>query len=211
MKPILITITLLLGCMLPGVGQTNSEKSSNTPEWTEADRKYLLENLIRTKEALIEETKNLTTEQWNFKESPDRWSINQIVEHIAIYELIFMNQISVSLQIGPFPDMKHYAPDSVFLDQDPMDLKKNNTTDYTKPFSITVPLGNNDGADNLIWLIKMLNESIEFVKSEKRNLRLYYINFGPNIHQQCIAIFAHGDRHLRQIKRVKMHADYPKD
>jgi len=209
MKSFLATLTLMLGLMISSNGQTNPEQSSTKPEWTEADRKYLLDNLIRSKEELIEETKNLTSEQWNFKESPDRWSINQIVEHIALYEIIFMNEISVGLQMGPFPNFTHYAPDILFLDQDPEGLKKNNTTDFTKPFSITVPLGNNEGKDNLTWLTKMRDESIEFVKSETRNIRWHYINFGPNVHQKCMMIFTHNDRHLRQIRKVKAHPNYP--
>ena len=56
----------------------------SAPLWTEADRKFLLDNLTRSKQEIIDETKNLTQAQWNFKESPDRWNINQIVEHIAL-------------------------------------------------------------------------------------------------------------------------------
>ncbi|MDZ7649835.1 MAG: hypothetical protein U5K54_23340 [Cytophagales bacterium] len=53
-------------------GQTTKEGPSKVPVWTEADRKYLVDNLIRSKEEIIAETKNLTKAQWNFKESPDR-------------------------------------------------------------------------------------------------------------------------------------------
>jgi hypothetical protein len=95
------------------------------------------------------------------------------------------------------------------MDQDPLDLKQNKTTNFTKPFSYTVPLGNNKGSNNLIWVTKMRQETINFVKSEDRNLRIYYVNFGPNIHQKCIMIFSHNNRHLRQIKRVKIHSNYP--
>ena len=45
--------------------------------WSEADRKYLLDNLMRSREELMKETQNLSKEQWSFKESADRWSINQ--------------------------------------------------------------------------------------------------------------------------------------
>ncbi|MEQ9425432.1 MAG: DinB family protein [Cyclobacteriaceae bacterium] len=202
-------LILLFGLSITSNGQ-NDDPSVLTLKWTEEDRNYLLENLIRSKEELIEETQNLTTQQWNFKGSPDRWSINQIVEHIALYELIFMNAISVALQKGPVPNFPHYAPDSLFVDQDPYGLKQNKTTDFTKPFSITVPLGNNEGQDNLTWLLKMRDESIEFIQIDKRNLREYYINFGPNVHQKCMMIFVHTDRHIRQIKKVKAHEKYPK-
>ncbi len=205
MKSIFITVILVPGIILLGVGQSTEDQSTTTPVWTEADREYLLNNLIRSKEELLKETEDLTEEQWNFKESPDGWSINQIVEHIGLYELIFMNDIAVALQMGSMLEFAHYVPDSLFLDQDPLNLKKNNTLDFTKPFSYTVPLGNNKGENNLIWVTKMRQETIDFVKSTDKNLRIYYVNFGPNIHQKCIAIFAHSDRHLRQIKRVKNH------
>lgn len=209
MKITLLTLTLVFGLLIPGKGQTNAEQSSTAPVWTEADRKYLLDNLIRTKQKLIDETKDLTKKQWNFKVSPDQWSINQIVEHIDRYELIFMNEISVALQMGPVPDFRH-LPDSMFLDQDPNDLKKNKTTEFTKPFTISVPLGINEGSNNMIWFNKMRDESIDYLKSAAPNLRIHYINFGPDVHQKFMMIFTHTDRHVRQIKRVKANPKYPK-
>ncbi|MFZ6010033.1 MAG: DinB family protein [Bacteroidota bacterium] len=148
MKSFLVALTFVSTIFIHGQAQTSASQSSTTPAWTEADRKFLLDNLIRSKQELIDETKNLTKKQWNFKESPDRWSINQIVEHIALHELIFMHEISVALQSGPISEFPHHLPDSLFLDQDPQGLKKNVTTDFTKPFSISVPLGNNEGTNN---------------------------------------------------------------
>jgi hypothetical protein len=210
MKIILVMLTLVFGLLTFSNGQTNSDKASTTPEWTDADRKYLLNNLIRSKQQLIDETKILTKKQWNFKASPDQWSINQIVEHIDRYELIFMHEISVAFQIGPMPDFPQHLPDSIFLDQDPKDLKKSNTTDFTKPFSISVPLGNNEGDNNMVWFNKMRDESIDYVKSTTQNIRTHYINFGPDMHQKFMMIFTHTDRHIRQIKRVKANSKYPK-
>ncbi|MEM9674194.1 MAG: DinB family protein [Bacteroidota bacterium] len=209
MKSAFTLSILLLGLVILSKGQENEDQSSSVPVWTEEDREYLLDNLIRSKIELAEETSGLTNEQWNFKENPDRWSINQIVEHLAIYELIFINEISVALQIGELPQITKYAPDSLFISQDPEGLKRKATTDFTKPFTYTVPLGNNEGKNNLTWFLKMRNESTEFIKGETSNLRIYYINFGPNIHQKYLQAFTHVDRHLRQIRRVKTHPNYP--
>lgn len=210
MKAILIALTLVFGLLILSKGQTKTVEPSKVPVWTEADRKYLLDNLIRAKEEIIAETKNLTKEQWNFKESPDRWSINQIVEHLCLWELIQMNETSFALKMGPLPDFTHYLPDSLFLDPDPLGLKKEIATDFTKPFSYSVPLGNNEGKNNIIWLTTMRNESIEYLKNETRNIRVHYICFGPNIHQRYMMIFQHNFRHLRQIRKVKEHPNYPK-
>jgi hypothetical protein len=210
MKLTLLTLTLVFGLLHPGKAQTKTDESPKVPLWTEADRKYLLDNLIRSKEEIIAETKGLTKEQWNFKESPDRWSINQIVEHICFWELIQMNEVSVALRMGPLPDLPQHLPDSMFIDPDPKRLKQNIATEYTKPFTYSVPLGNNEGKNNLIWYTTMRNESIEYLKTTTDNLRIHYICFGPNIHQRYMMFFRHSFRHLGQIREVKAHPKYPK-
>jgi hypothetical protein len=210
MKITLITLTLVLCILSFSKGQSTTQEPSKGPVWTEADRKYLLDNLVRSKEEIIAETKNLTKEQWNFKESPDRWSINQIVEHICLWEIIQMNDISVALRNGPLPGFTHYLPDSAFINKDPKRIKKNITTDYTKPFTYGVPLGNNEGKNNIIWLSSMRDESVDYLKKTSDNIRVHYICFGPNIHQQYMMFFQHSFRHLGQIREVKAHPNYPK-
>ncbi len=185
---------------------------AQTPRvWSETDRTYLLENLTRSRDMIIEETKDLTPTQWNFKESPERWSINQIVEHIAIWELLLDHEISRSLSAGPQPELIKFAKtDSEYLGFI-MEDKPHISVEYTKPFTYTLPHGLNDGKNNLAWFLKMRNESLDFVSSTKDDLRVYYLKAGRgNIHQTYITLFGHSDRHLRQIKKVKQHAKYPK-
>jgi hypothetical protein len=211
MKITLNTLTLVFGMLNLSNGQAKTDESSKVPVWTEADRKYLLDNLIRSKEELIAETKNLTKEQWNFKESPDRWSINQIVEHICLWEVVQQDQISKSLQIGPIPNFTDYHPDSIFIEKD-TDRFENKmvTTDFSKPFTYGVPLGNNEGKNNMIWYTTMTNESIDFLQKTDVNLRVHYIYFVSNIHQKYMGFYQHTFRHLDQIREVKNHPKYPK-
>jgi hypothetical protein len=211
MKSSFITLTFIFGLVIVSQGQAKPDQARTTPVWTEADKKYLLDNLIRTKEEMITETKGLSKKQWNFKESPDRWSINQIVEHLGLWELLFMHEISKALATNPDPNFTYYPPDSVFLEQDPQGLKKNNAMDYTKPFSFAVSLGNNEGKNNVTWLMTMRNESIDYITKETKNIRLQYdYCSGANVHQYYLMIIKHADRHLRQLRKVKAHANYPK-
>jgi DinB family protein len=180
--------------------------------WTESDRKYLIDNLKRTRDLVIEETKNLTEQQWTFKEAPDRWSINEVVEHLAIWELLLDREISQALVAGPQPELakRNEKTDSsilAFLTEE----KPHITTEYTKPFTFTVPMGLNRGANNLAWLVKMRNESLNFLDSTKTDLRYYFLRAGRgNVHQVYITIFAHTDRHLRQLRKIKSNANYPR-
>jgi hypothetical protein len=178
--------------------------------WTEVDRKYLLDNLVRSRDELIKETQGLTKEQWSFKESPDRWSINEIVEHIAIWELLLDHRISKQLGGGPQPVLaKNAIPDSVNLNFI-LEEKKHISTNYTKPFTYTLPMGLNDLHNNVSWFLKMRNESVDYVTKTTDDLRMYYVaESRGNTHQVYITLFGHTDRHLRQIKKVKQHPAYP--
>jgi DinB family protein len=182
--------------------------------WTEADRKYLAENLTRTRDSLIKETERLTEAQWNFKESADRWSINQITEHLALWELILEREISQALFAGPHAellirDRKSFDSSIIaFLSEE----KPHITTEYTTPFTFTVPVGANEGKNNLTWLLKMRNEGISYVDTTTADLR-YYFRPGKkdDVHQAFMIIFGHTDRHLRQIRKVKSNPNYPRN
>ncbi|MFC0772268.1 DinB family protein [Terrimonas alba] len=179
-------------------------------QWTNSDRQYLLENLIRSKAELVKETAGLTKEQWNFKETPDRWSINQVIEHISMWEMLISHDISRALADGPKPDLsKTSRPDSVFVTFI-MEEKPHISTDYTKPFTYTVPMGINEGKNNLEWFLKLRNEAISHLTTTNDDLRSYNLKPGsPDIHQRYIIIFGHCDRHLRQIRKIKQHSNYP--
>jgi hypothetical protein len=180
-------------------------------KWTEEDRKYILENLIRSRDELVKETQGLSKKQWSFKESPDRWSINEVVEHLAIFELIFDREIGRSLGGKPQPEFnKDVRTDSSYL-AFIMEDEVHVTTAFTKPFTYSVPMGLNDIKNNLAWFLKMRNESIEYINTTKEDLRLYYRNNGvTNLHQTYIYVFGHVDRHLRQIRKIKANQNYPK-
>jgi len=49
----------------------------------------------------------------------------------------------------------------------------------------------------------MRDESISYLKTTKDNLRLHFVNFGPNAHQHYMMFFRHSFRHLGQIKEIK--------
>lgn len=180
--------------------------------WTDDDRQYLLENLTRSHDEIMLETNGLTRDQWMFKESPDRWSINEVVEHIALWELLLEYRISRQLAGGLQPDRAMNAiSDSVVLGFI-MEDKKHYSLDYSQPFTYTIPMDLNDLQHNLAWLSKLRKEAIDHVSTTSSDLRQYYVSDSQsNIHQVYITLFGHADRHLRQIRKIKEHPQYPKN
>jgi hypothetical protein len=55
-------------------------------EVTQAEKDRALQYLESTKANLLKATKGLPEAQWNCKPAPDRWSVAQVMEHIAASE-----------------------------------------------------------------------------------------------------------------------------
>jgi hypothetical protein len=194
---------LLLGVVAPGIAQ-------QARLWTETDRAYLLDHLTRSRDELMKETKSLSEAQWNFREAPERWSIKEVVEHVALYEMLFQREITMALRAGARPELLKSAPQDSNVLAFIMEEKPHFSLDYTQPFTYSLPMGLNAGDSNLAWYNKLRNECINHVQNTEDDLRVYFMQEGrANIHQVYINVFGHTDRHLRQIRKIKQHPNYP--
>jgi hypothetical protein len=109
MKKIFLTLLTITLIACYATAQT-------TKLWTENDRQYLIDNLTRSYNKVIKETQNLTPQQWSFKETPDRWSINQVIEHINVYELLFQREITLAIVSKIKPELAaNTKPDSLYV------------------------------------------------------------------------------------------------
>ena len=176
--------------------------------WTEADRQYTLDNMKRTRDELVKETENLTLEQWKFKESPDRWSIAEIVEHLGTWEIIWAREISLGTRSKPQPELlKTSKPDS-YYHEFIMEEKPHESPDISRPTGFI------EGKNNLIRFVKLRNENITFTEKTNVDMKAMFELVGTdsprNLHQVYIYQWGHIDRHLRQIRKVKTDKNYPK-
>lgn len=177
--------------------------------WSEADRIYQVQNMKRTCDALEKATAGLTEEQWHFRESPQRWSIAEIVEHLALWEVIFAREINLAMRNGPNASLKQACrTDSSYLNFI-MEEKGHNAPEYAKPTGFI------KGKNNWDFFRTRRAGAIAFVDSTKADLRLYHEAVGGgvfrDVHQVLLVQWGHVDRHLRQIERVKAHALFPRN
>lgn len=185
----------------------SSQTHAQEKLWTEADRRYTIENFVRTRDELVRETENLTPDQWAFKESPDRWSIGEVVEHLALWEIIWAREIGMGSQGKPQPELnKTSRPDSYYKTLIVEDAP------HVSPF-ISRPTGFIKGKDNLSFFVNRHALNISFIEKTEADMRsLFELTGTPNprnMHQVYLYQWGHIDRHLKQIRKVKMHKDYP--
>jgi len=53
---------------------------------SQQERDAAVKYLMTTRDQVIAETEKLSDAQWNFKQGPDRWSVGEVVEHLALAE-----------------------------------------------------------------------------------------------------------------------------
>ena len=177
--------------------------------WTEADRSFVYGNMERTKLEMINETKDLSIEQWHFKPNEDSWCIAQVVEHMGLYERIIWQEAMVANVLPPRLELyKEARTDDEFIaymaDKDPHIAPKNAT-----------PLGLMKGSDNLEFFIFGRDLILDYLKNTDKDLKAQFTprSMEPNkyrsVHGLMIVHFGHTDRHLRQIARIKADPNYP--
>src|SRR5215470_10074867 len=80
---------------MAGVSATSAQ------EVTQAEKERALQYLESTKKNVLEATKGLSEAQWNFKPAPDRWSVAQVMEHIAAAEDFIRGMVKEKLMMAP--------------------------------------------------------------------------------------------------------------
>lgn len=176
--------------------------------WTEADRKVLLDNFARTKAEINKETVALTSVQWNFREAPGKWTIAEVLEHLYNWSLITQQNVRYSFFLGENIDLAKRSLSDSAVTTFIYEQRPHVSPEHTIPTGLIT-----DGNNLKIFNVKY-DEIINAIKTSNKNFRLYFRPFDSNyqedVVQQYIIHYGHVDRHLRQIRRIKSHPDFPK-
>ena len=68
---------------------------------TQQERDSLLTHLQQTRQAFLDSISGLSDAQWTFKAGPDRWSIAEVAEHIAVSETTILKIVTDQIMKGP--------------------------------------------------------------------------------------------------------------
>ena len=213
--PQFLWLALLVSC------QTSTETENDTARWwTETERQLILSELDRTTGELREEIEELSEDQWNFREEPDRWNIGEIVEHLEMQNQLHFREISV---IANSPQHLEYRKiveggDGYFTKY-ATDTIKGQANWFLQPKG---KFGSKAAAESAFYLAR--GKLRDYVESTQADLRKQFTFRSPmyekdlseltirdvrDLHQLLLTGIAHTDRHLRQIRNIKKHESYP--
>jgi len=200
MKRVLIACCALL---LMGVAAHGQQLS-------DADRAKGVKYLEQTRDGVVAAVKGLSDAQMNYKSGPDRWSIAQVLEHIALAEnMIFSNVTGDVMKAGPGAVDRDTAKiDAAVVSRVP---------DRSRPAQAPpplVPTGKWTAQESLKHFLASRERTIAFLKSTP-DLRAHVTDSPMKVpldaYEWLLFIGAHSERHTKQILEVKADANFPKN
>jgi hypothetical protein len=176
---------------------------------TAADRDKAEKYLKQTEKGVLDATKGLSEAQWNFKSAPDRWSVAQVVEHIAAAEDMLRGMITQTMTAPPRPAGDDVAAiDQMVMTAIPDRTKK---AKAPEPLVPTNRFGSPEGS--LKHFEEARQQTIDFLKTHD-DLRAHASDspMGKKLdaYEWILFVAAHSERHTKQIKEVEADPNFPK-
>jgi hypothetical protein len=202
MKGIFLAIALMLA-------------ADGTQTLTQEERDHAVAELEGSRKAFLDATKGLSTAQWSFKPAPERWSVAECSEHIALAEGFIFGLVSERIMKAPANPEKRDAAKG--KDELIVKMLQDRSHKATAPEPID-PVKH--GLMTLEESVKLFQDSrahtIDYVKTTQEDLRDHLFDHPvPAIgtldgYQWILLISGHTRRHTAQILEVKADPNFPK-
>jgi len=176
---------------------------------TQAEKDKALQYLETTKKNVLEATKGLSEAQWNFKAAPDRWSVAQVMEHIAAAEDFIRGMLKEKLMMAPAGDA---GRDVKKTDDAVLAMVPDRTTKAQAPEPL-VPTNRFGSPEGSIKHFVESRASTEDFLRTATGLRDHVADspIGKlDGYEFVLLIAAHSERHTKQINEVKADPNFPR-
>lgn len=189
--------------------------ADGTQTLTQEERDHAVAELEGSKKAFLDATKGLSTAQWSFKAAPERWSVAECSEHIALAEGFIFGLVTERIIKAPANPEKRDAAKG--KDDLIVKMLQDRSHKATAPEPID-PVKH--GVMTLEESVKLFQDSrahtIEYIKTTQEDLRDHLFDHPvPAIgtldgYQWILLISGHTRRHTAQILEVKADPNFPK-
>lgn len=174
---------------------------------TENDRNAGLAHLQKTRDGVVEAVRGLSADQWQFKQAPDRWSVAEVVEHLAVTEGFLFDMVVNRVMNAPAGDPQRNVAEG---DKLVLAAIPDRSQRATAPAEVA-PAARWKPEEALEQLQKARARTEGFLKGAQ-GLRDHVMDspIGPlDAYQWVLFISAHTERHLKQILEVKADSRFP--
>jgi hypothetical protein len=179
---------------------------------TPADKEKALQYLESTKKGVLDATKGLSDAQWNFKPAPDRWSLAELMEHLAAAEDMLRGVTETQIMKSPAVPARDAAEikkgDEAVLTMVP---DRSHKVQAPEPLRPTNRFGSPAAAQK--HFIESRGVTEEYLKNTP-GLR-EHLGDSPlgklDGYDFLLFTAAHSERHTKQMLEVKADPSFPKN
>ena len=193
----------------PAAAKTST---ANATTLTKEERTRAIDYLKETQKEFLDAINGLSDAQWKFKAAPDRWSIAEVAEHIAVTEEMIWKLVSEKIMKSPATPEKRAevaGKDELILTKIPDRSRKAQAPEPLRPtgrFATKADLAKSYEATR--------SAEIAYVGDTQEDLRDHFEEHPAfktmDAYQWLIFNGAHNKRHTAQIMEVKADPNYPK-
>ena len=219
MKPLfysLLAVTILTspvyGQSSPAAAALPKASTAESKTLTKEERDRAVDYLKQTQKDFLAATEGLSEAQWKFKAAPDRWSIAETAEHIAVTEQTIWELVSGKIMKSPATPEKAAeakGKDEIILTRIPDRSRKAQAPEQLRPTGRWATRA---------ALVKDFEgkraQEIAYLAETKEDLRNHFEEHPflktMDAYQWLIFNGAHCKRHTAQILEVKADPNYPK-
>ena len=177
---------------------------------TQAERERAANYLQQTRDGVLAATRGLSEAQMKFKAAPDRWSVAETLEHIALAEDFLLQNITDKIMKAPAGPADR---DTAKIDAGILAMVPDRTQKRQAPGPL-VPTGRWTPVESIDHFQKSRAKTLEFLQSTP-DLRGHASSDNPfqqpmDAYDWLLFIAAHSERHTKQILEVKADPNFPK-
>jgi hypothetical protein len=197
-----VALTMALACAA----------SANAQDVSQAEKDRALQYLESTKKGVLDATRGLSDAQWNFKSAPERWSIAQVMEHLAAAEDMIRGLVSEQVMKTPAVPLRE-AEETRKVDETVLAMvpDRSHKIQAPEPLQPTNRFGSPAAAQKHFVESRATTE--EYLKNTP-GLRAH-VGDSPlgklDGYQYVLLIAAHSERHTKQMLEVRADPDFPKN
>jgi len=186
---------------------------AQTTKLTPEERASALKSLQATHDGFLQSIAGLSEKQWKFKPAPDRWSIAEVSEHIAVSESSIFGFVQNQIMTSPAAPEKR--SEVKVTDQQILTMVVDRSHKAQAP-EFLKPTNRWSTREELVKAFEQSRQAtMDYVRTTNDDLRDH---FGPHpllgsmdAYQWILLISAHSERHTKQIEEVKADPNFPKD
>lgn len=218
MRTELFALIVFVAAAAPLRGQSSpapavaATASATANALTEEERKRAVDYLEQTRKDFLAAVDGVSEEQWKFKPAPERWSIAETAEHIAVAEQMIWDLVSGKIMKSPATPEKRAeveGKEEMIMKVIPDRSRKAQAPEQLRP------IGKWTTQAALVKDFETTRgQEIAYLQETKEDLRDHFEEHPflktMDAYQWLIFNGAHSKRHTAQILEVKADPNFPK-